>query len=387
MMRKRILLLALPAWLLVAPYASGDEFQVVPSLTAREEYNSNIYLTKDDIKRDFITTISPALKVVKKTERLDSELQARVDRRDYVDNRDISATDQNYRGKLRYMPTPLFGVTGEAAYITDTRPDRDIETTGMVLSALRRQQVKASAGMDYMITEKTQAAVSYAYVKEDYESKYSPYTSQSVNGGLEYDFSRHISGTKIRINGGYEHYDFTTSTLDNTSATVGLTKMFTEALSLALDGGGIYTQSKFTIYNEQTNNQWGWVGNVALKYKGERGTGEIGYNRSVSAASMYGGAVERNAVTMNGRYRIAYELSSAISAGFFTNKSDPYQYSRTGTDTRSYYVAPSLRYEFTRDVALDVSYNYTLSDDRLSDIRADRQLVMLMLTLQHTFFE
>ncbi|HTR45126.1 MAG TPA: outer membrane beta-barrel protein, partial [Thermodesulfovibrionales bacterium] len=97
--------------------ARGDEFRVVPSLSVREEYNSNILLTTGDARRDFITTISPGVEIVDRTARLDADLQVRLDRLEYADNRDLNATNQTYSGRIRYLLTPLFGVSAEAAYM------------------------------------------------------------------------------------------------------------------------------------------------------------------------------------------------------------------------------------------------------------------------------
>jgi len=46
---------------------------------------------------------------------------------------------------------------------------------------------------------------------------------------------------------------------------------------------------------KQNNDGWGWVGNVSLNYKGERGNGSLTYNRDITPASGLNGAVERNA--------------------------------------------------------------------------------------------
>src|SRR5271157_2998914 len=81
----------------------GNEFRLVPSISVKEEYNSNILLSTDSEKSDFLTTVSPGVEMVNRTDRLDTDLLVRLDRLEYLDNRDVSATNQMYNGKLHYL--------------------------------------------------------------------------------------------------------------------------------------------------------------------------------------------------------------------------------------------------------------------------------------------
>jgi len=51
----------------------GNEFRLVPSISIKEEYNDNIFFLTDDIRNDFITTISPSLEMVNNTEKLETK--------------------------------------------------------------------------------------------------------------------------------------------------------------------------------------------------------------------------------------------------------------------------------------------------------------------------
>jgi len=385
----------LPQWLL------ADEFRVVPSFTAKEEYNSNIYLVTTDIKKDFITTLSPAVKLVEKTERLDAELFAKIDHREYIDNRDLGATDQFYKGRARFSPTQSLGISADASYMSDTRPDRDIAEAGLLLTTLRRNHYNASLSADQRLTEKTIGVLSYAYTHDSYEKKYSTFVNHNVSGGLEYDLGKYFAAAKGLFNVSYDHYDFQVSLMDSVTGTFGLTKNIDELWTFSINGGPRYTRSRFSkaeiivvapydfqiVSREQTTEGWSWTGKLALNYNGQSFSGGVSYIRDLMPASGYAGATERNYLRLNGSYKMTYELSANLDAGYSTNKSDNTQYSVQKIDYQLYYIAPRLRYEFTRDVAIDLSYNFTILDNRLSDIRADRHLVFLQFYIQHAFFE
>ena len=75
----RIQLILLNVLLLLVPSGVlADDFKLIPSLAVREEYNDNIFGSVSDTVDDFITTISPGLELVERTERLDLGLSAIV---------------------------------------------------------------------------------------------------------------------------------------------------------------------------------------------------------------------------------------------------------------------------------------------------------------------
>jgi len=227
----------------------GNEFRLVPSISVKEEYNDNVFFAANDIKRDFVTTISPGLEMVNNTEKLETALLVRLDRFDYADNREFSATDQLYNGKFRYHATPLFNISAEGGYVRDSRPDRDIQTSGIILSTVPRNRYNASLSADYQFSEKTALGVSYAFGRDDYGStRYTDDSSHDVNAGLVYDMGQYFQRVKGRLNLGYSDYVFPDSRIDSVMGTVGFSRDFSEKGSLLIDGGIRHTWSEFSTY-------------------------------------------------------------------------------------------------------------------------------------------
>jgi predicted porin len=383
----------------------GNEFRLVPSIFVREEYNDNVFFAANDIKRDFVTTISPGLKMVNNTEKLETNLLARLDRFDYADNREFSATDQLYNGKFRYHATPLFNISAEGGYVKDSRPDRDILTSGIILSTVPRNRYSASLSADYQLSEKTALGVSYAFGRDDYGStRYTDDVSHDVNAGLVYDLGQYFQRVKGRVNLGYSNYVFSDSRIDSVMCTVGFSRDFSETGSILIDSGIRHTWSEISTYQlwpvflppffyyervnvKQNNDGWGWVGNVSLHYEGERGNGSLTYNRDITPASGLNGAVERNALTLSTQYRMTSEFSILFSAGYYTNKSDAGQFSTQVIDERTIRVSPGVRYEFSKNIYLESSYDYTAVDYLESNTSANRNLLSIRLYIQHPIWE
>jgi len=384
----------------------GNEFRLVPSISVKEEYNDNILFLTDDIRKDFITTISPSIEIVNNTQRLETDLLARLDRFDYADNREFSATDQLYNGNFRYHATPLFNISAGAGYVRDSQPGRDILTSGIILTTVPRNRYNASLSTDYQFSEKTAVGVSYTFGRDDYEStRYTDDASHDVNAGLVYDLGQYFQRVKGRINLGYSDYIFSDSKVESVMGTVGFSRDFSEKGSIMMDAGIRHTWSEFSV-NEpvyiffsqipiligyvnvpQNNEGWGWVADVSLNYKGELGNGSLTYNRDVTPASGLNGVVERNAFTLSTQYRMTYEFSILFSAGYYTNKSDAGQFSAQVIDERTIRVNPGVRYEFSKNIYVESSYDYTAVDYLESNTSTHRNLLSIRLYIQHPIWE
>jgi len=376
----------------------GDEFRLVPSATLKEQYNDNVFYTITDRKSDWVTTLSPALELINKTEKLDVGLQARVDLLYFNEQTDLNAVDQFYKGKLYYSPTNRLRLGAEAGYARDSQPDRDIETTGLVLTAIKRERKTFGVSGDWRITDTTLTALSYKYDRDRYDRLYADIESQYVDLNVSRDI---YPDTKGRLNVGYARFYVPgSSTTDNYTGTVGISYAFHELWTFLIDAGPRYTRTHFnvpTLYltpsgyavgiEERMNDGSGWVGQVAMTYKGERASGSLAAARNIMPASGTTGAASRNSLTLDIRYRFIYELSAFVRAYYFTNKSNPGEFSSRAIDETTTQVVPGLRYEFTRDIALEASYTYSKTKYEQTDTSAERNSFLVSFRIQHALLE
>ncbi|HTR44742.1 MAG TPA: hypothetical protein VMH06_03450, partial [Thermodesulfovibrionales bacterium] len=230
-------------------------------------------------------------------------------------------------------------------------------------------------------------------------------TSHDLNAGIEYDLGEYVPAMKGRANIGYGHYSFTDSRTQKITGTVGLSRKIDEVWSVSVDGGVIRARSTvsvsqpvpivvgqeivgyYLVPGQESNAGWGWVGKASLDYSGESMNGSLGYTRDLRPASGYNGAAESNALTLSAQYRLTYELSVLLTSGYYTLKSDPSQFSSQIINQKTFIVSPAVRYEFSRDVALESSYEYIKIDYPASNTSASRQVIAVRLSVQHPFFE
>jgi hypothetical protein len=387
----------------------GDEIKLTPMVAVKEEYNDNLFFSSTNKASDYITTLSPGLMMQSNTERLKTAFSARIDQRLYLDYTNLDATDQFYTGNVSYAFTPKLSLVANAGYSQDSSPDRDIETTGLVLSAVRRIRQNYGLSGDYAFSEKTQATLSGQYSQD----RYAEFANKSINdldsgtGNLmvTHDISTLLPSTKARFGLGYANYQYVNanSTIDNYTGTVGLSRPFNEVWTASVDVGCRYTTSQNEITSLQfvppfsfepvtrTENTTGWgaVGNAVVSYKGEKTTVDFSLSHDIMPAYGFSGATERTALGLNMSRKFTQELSGTFEGGYILNNSTQGESSSSRQlDQNTVYVRPGIRYEINADMAVDATYTYTRTDyHENTDYAADRNMVMVRFYYQYPLFE
>jgi len=383
-------------WILSAGSACGATLELVPSVEVRQEYNDNIFLTETARIDDFITTVSPGFSLISGSESLQSGLSARVERILYGENSDLNAWDQNYRGWYGRRITPRLHLSAEGEYTRDSRPDRDLLTTGLVLSAVNRERRQLSLSGEYRFSERTQATLSYGFQENEYQSAaFTDSRSHSVNLG----FSNRLTPVTIgQLNFGYARHRFADSTVENYTATVGTTLEGSERWNLFFAVGGRLTRSEWEVAQlefvppasfrlvtvEQRDQDWGLVGRGGLSVQGELTRGTLTLSRDVMTASGRSGATERSALTLNLTRQVTPRLSGRLSAGAYLNQSGRGEFATTPIDEKTFRVSPVIHYEFSKEMFVEGSYAFTRIEDKQADSNTEQSLWLLRFSFRHS---
>ncbi len=386
--------------------ARGDDFKLIPSLSFKEEYNDNLFFTETDKERDLITTISPGLELINRTEKLDLNLSGRIHKLIYGKNDPLGKVEQNYRGRLRYFLHPKLNLFAEAGFLRDYRTDRDIEITGLVMKAIRRDRQNYGAGAEYIFSEKTKGNFFYSFERSDYQRdpEFVDTNYHEASIGFIHDFSQRLPSTMGRINFGYGRYEYGEAAIDYYYATIGMSRQISEKWSVLVDGGGSYTHSEFEVLRaiglpplivrvKKKEDGGGWVGQASLSYRGEktpRGektAGDLTFSHRMMPATGTIGATQRTTLLLDLSHRFTYELLARLSAGYYINKSERERFGAGVLDERTFRVHPRIRYEFTKDMAMEGSYSFTLLRNRDAGTTVKRNLFMLTFTIQYPLFE
>ena len=391
---------------LAAGSALADEFKLTPSISVRQEYNSNIFFDSSKEQDSLITRVKPGLELLNRTERLDLRLAGYVTPFYYWDESDLNSVDQDYSGRASFRLTPLVTVGADAAVLVDHQPDRDLQTTGLTYGDNRRIQQRYGGNASWMFTELMSASVSYGYTREDWRGvsatdDIEDWDSHSVTLGLSRELGSAKGVTLGFLNAGWAVYDYETSKTNYYFGTVGVQHRLTEVFNLTADVGARYIDSDFevqqlaivppgvlAIVTESENSSgWGGIGHLAVEYAGETARASLGGSHDISPASGSTGVVQRTGITFSGGYLLLEKLRLGVTSSAFRNKSENEEFTGNEINEYTYNVRPSLRWEFYRDLTLEAGYGFTYVDDRTDEGNAVRHLGYLQLAYGLPLFE
>ena len=160
---------------------NAADWAVVPSVTARTEFNSNLNYDFTAPKSDYIFTVAPAAEFNYTTDI--GQLQGRLGLTGlhYLSNGQLDHIDQNFQINGRYQAAPRLNLTLNTAYISDSTLTEELLTSGLIMTRTPRQSIQAAPGVTYALTERLAATVNYNFYKVNYQSpQFQNYTTQQV---------------------------------------------------------------------------------------------------------------------------------------------------------------------------------------------------------------
>ncbi len=393
--------LFLLALLFIAPESIwGDDFRISPTVDCRGEYNDNIFWTQTNRKGDEIITVSPGIIMSEKTERFGTAIIGRLDGRIYSRNHDLNTVDHDCTATMNYLAVPHLNFTSKAKISKDSRPDSDIETTGLLVSNIERQRYQADLACSYDFSDRTTGGLRYAYDQDDYNAQdlftenINEHQSHGVTLSGQHSFSAFIPSILGKVMTSYFRYDFTNQTLDYYAATCGAKRELNEVMDIDINLGVSHARSVFPVMKSdhaggrlnrltQESEQTGWVGRVAFSYKGEKTTCDIFYSYDIQPASGRNGATLRNNLKLEITRRVTYKLRTYLYANYFLNKAEALVLAHQDIDEETITIGPGIRYDFTRELKFDGSYSYTDIRNHVNRGTINRNRVTALVTFQH----
>lgn len=373
---------------------SPARWNLVGTLSVSEEYDDNLFFSDDDQSdktEDFVTTVSPGLELSRTTDRLLLRLIGRLDRRMYLDETDLNATDQSYLASIRYAASPRLSLSGQAGYTKDSSPDRDFETTGLVLGTTKREQWRYGLSADYRISEGTSAALSYAYAKDNEKSDDDDDSeSHTATLLLSGDLGYLIRESKWRLTLGYSQNDYSDTKDNSYKLMAGFSKSLSETWSFVVDAGARHTRTRYeeTAYeDERDENDWGFVGNTELSWQGEKTGVSFSLSQDFLPASGRETSTNRTSLGASVSHQFSAELSGFVSGGYHRNRSDNSNDAEDETDEDTFYGRIGARYAFMRDLGIEASYSYSKTEYNNDNTDADRNLFMVRIYARHSFLD
>jgi hypothetical protein len=386
-----ILFSLLPILLTVSRAAVAADIGAVPSVSLAWEKNDNIFLSSDDEISDEITTLSGGLLLQTKGPRFDAGVRGNLASATYSEESDLDAVDYNVGAFLSHQTTQRFSWKIDSKYAVDNRPDRDIDVTGLVLNADKREDLNGSFSASYLMGKNTTGALSYDYGKSDYEDPaYSDVTVNSAGLDIGHNLSSWIRETTGHLRLEASRYKYEFLTIDSYSAMLGFRHRIEERLELNVFAGARNTRTEYeSIYALffEKSESWGGVGEITFTYSGKRSSLSLSASRDIRPASGENGAAEQTAIVTGIQYRILRNLTAGLSAGYYLNTADRGELATTDIDRKTTRITPNITWQLTRDISLKGAYTFTRYDRDETDETAERNLLLFTLSWQYDFID
>lgn len=404
--------------------------KLITSVAGIYEYSDNVFFDDDNVISDSIYTVAPKLEWVRTGERLTARADGKVEVYRYQDNDELDDTDQWYNASLDCQLTERWQVSAQGHVSDDNRPDRDIETTGLVLGSVRRKRSNVGASASYMISEIASAGFYAAFNRENFDD---PETSDrkdySVVLFMNRSLEHWIARTTGRLNLSYAHYLFDREyaydkdlglyelittiddeyEVDSTSLTVGTESALTETFDLTVDLGARHSRSKRVV--EQTRayfldagdpstlvgrdfsetiddyDSFGFVVSLDATYRGERSSCILSLSHDLQPVSGDNATVNRTTVRLGGSLRLLERLTINGFFQWYLNVSDENDPTQEDTDGQTWNAGGGLRWKLNDVFDLAAKYTYTRLDDRQAESTAHRSKVFLQLVAGHDWLD
>ena len=381
--------------LLIASSVRGAESKLIPRISIRETYNDNIHFSTRKEKHDFISTITPLLRWNCQTEKTWTTANAQLNVIRYSKEDDLDKINQQYNLTHNYRATELFSLNIDASFIKDSTLESG-EETNLVFKQSDRDSYNIRPGISLYLTELNSLNLNFRYSKTDYEDP--QYTDYDIYDGIM-EFVHIISeeGATFSAQGGYTHYEYEISDMDNYSFHLGLTYPFTEKLKLSAWAGARYTESEYevrelepvywpgtqfitgyqSVKKTESDTSWGWLSYLALTRAFAHGSVSLSINRELTPSG-YGETIERDRATLSLDCRFT-ELFTGSFSGSWSRSESESKY--RDTDEQSYTLRPSLRWRITAHTVTELSYQYRKIENMNTDAIEDRNTIFLGFTI------
>ena len=352
------------------------ETNISASLGLKQEYDDNIFFTRENEVDDFITHVIPAIKLKHATELFDFSVLAGWDSYFYWDNNDINTTNQNYAANGKYRITERWSIAGDAGYRKDTTLDSQLEETGVVGIRQERERIDATAGTDYAFSERSSIGADYAYRKINYQREFSV---DNELHSLRLTYNRRLRN-EVDVFSIFPEVTYGTSDLwdaYNYTLNFRLTHQFNPTLKGSFLIGPRFTQVDYKDERDDQNN-WGGVVEAWIEKRGEVTVGRLTLNNRLDTTSN-GDIINVSRLLGNVDHRLTERFGLGFRGGVYYTR--PIKDVEPKQGDRWYYIlSPSLFYRLTENHILRLLYSFDQQiQPDLDNQRRNRQRIWLTL--------
>ncbi|MFO7667343.1 MAG: outer membrane beta-barrel protein [Desulfobacterales bacterium] len=336
--------------------------EIHPSILLKETYNDNIFATTDKTESDWITTITPGIKLALpfRMHQFDLEYNAVINR--YLDFTSENTTGHNAVAKADFKLGSLFGLKLGDTFARGYE-SRDSSKTGFIE---KFDTNAASLSGSYQLANRSKVQLDYTRTTWDFDK--STFRSRDEDLAAAYLFYRFLPKTSAFVEYNFRNikYDYSDSDLDNkvNSVFLGLMWDITANTKGTVKGG--YNRKDFVAHGVSGVSTWGASIDVDHAFSDYTFMKVVG-QRVINEAEVFGTSYYvTTGVFAEVTHKFTYKISGVGRASYgvddFSNAIPPDTKVRKD---RTMLVGVGLKYQFKDWLEFNMDYNYR---DRNSNI-------------------
>ena len=375
----------------------GPETNVIPSLTLSERYDSNVFFVPGSNLEDYVTTVSPQLRVIHQRQLVAATVGGGATAEVYAKNPGLNyvaangLVDLNLDGAMSEMVRGMGLRISDTFYYTPQVPSFAAPTGGggqISESFVRGIQARRANSFtnvgtvagSYAMTPLVTLTSTYSNSYIHFGSTIAPPAGSTQPALINTMFQTVNSGPQIRLSPidtvtllhQYQQADYGGSIrgFSSQGGTAGWTRVLTQTLTSSLTGGG-------TLLSQSDRLQL--IGSASLMWNGENTDAMVSYSRAVHPGFIGSGtAMLSQVVTVNAGHHITQAFSVSINGNYAFNQSTPDSSLQQFT---SYSVTPNVAYQINRVMTATLSYTRSHFEQTFSSQESsfDRNIVLLRL--------
>ena len=378
---------------------AGPETNIIPSVTLSERYDSNVFFVPGGNLEDYVTTVSPQVRVVHKRQLVEGTVGGGGTAETYVKNSGLNyvaangVIDLNLDGAMNELVRGLGLRISDTFYYTPQPPAFAAPTGGGQLPesfvrGIQARRANSSTNVGTVAASYTVSSrLSFTSTYTDQRIRFGNPTSTPTGGiqgtFIDTTFQTVKSGPVFKVSsidtvtlyhqyqtGTFEGGQGSKSSFSTQGVIAGWTSPVTPTLTASMTGG-------VSVFSGTNDLQY--LGSASLLWNGQDTDLTLSYSRVIAPSFFTAGVpLLSQLVTATATHRVTEALSLLLNGNYAINQSIP---DSSLLKFESYSVTPSVQYKVNRVMTATLSYTHSMFDQTFSSQGAsfDRNLVMVRL--------
>lgn len=303
---------ALPAVVTAAlpvAVAAQSRFELAPSLAVAQVWDDNLFSSPDEPLADAITRVSPGLRAMIRSPRLDVSLAYSHEGEVFAEESSLSTASARKAAEAAFRYSGRRGLLVEAvqAYTTTLTPGELVPTTGLDLGRRPASQLSSWESLSVLLGPRTRGTARHDFLRDTIEGGL---TGQTHTAALTLERTR---SERTTVSFGYTLRRFGSAGERTTSHVLlaGWSHALGPRTSVLLTAGPRLTAGRREVEPE---------GELSLRQRFRRGEVTAAYVRTQARILGQPGVGFTESATLNLTGEVSRGLRVAVSPGFFRNR-------------------------------------------------------------------